>query len=588
MSAPRTVALAFLLAAACYLAERRLDFTIGEEGFLWYGAIQAEHGEVPLRDFYSYDPGRYYWAALWSPVAGDGLLGLRFAAALFSALGLACGLLAARRAVRNPWLLAATGILLLVWMVPRNKVFEPSLALAAIWCAAALVERPSPWRHFGAGLLTGIALFFGKNHGLYLALAFLLLIALVTFRLEPPLETRRGAGPLPPTEEDERESSGLAPALRRPLARRQPAYRLLVRRLLAWGAGLAAGASPLLVMLAAVPGFARGYFDSIRFFVEEGQTNFALPIPWPWHAATAGGAAAAGAGAGTVAGTGAGAGLYGLAFGLPFLLMPLLYLAALALGWSATPDNLRQRALLVACGAVGIFYLHHALSRADFHHLAQSIHPFLLGMVALPAALPAAWRRAAAGGTAALLAALTLPTVPREHPLYRQLTAERPPDRFIPCRIGGDEISMRAQKARLLASFVDSIAANVPAGEPILIAPQLPGLYAVTGKTAPVWDIYPIWPARGRLDQRMLRELQQQDVKWALVEEAFGLDGRQDLHFGRTHPETWRYLTTRFDRLPSPRLPDSWWLLQRRDAAAAAPPTPLQPSGPPGPARKPR
>src|SRR5260370_38926730 len=140
MSGARIVVLACLLAAGGYLAERRLDFTIGEEGFLWYGVIQTAHGGVPLRDFYSYDPGRYYWAAAWSPLAGDGLLALRFATALFSAAGLACGLLAARRAISNPWLLAATGALLLCWMVPRNKIFEPSLALAAVWCAVALLE----------------------------------------------------------------------------------------------------------------------------------------------------------------------------------------------------------------------------------------------------------------------------------------------------------------------------------------------------------------------------------------------------------------------------------------------------------------
>src|SRR5260370_17915967 len=107
MSAARIVALACLLAAGAYLAERRLDFTIGEEGFLWYGVIQTAHGGVPLRDFYSYDPGRYYWAAAWSPLAGAGLLALRFATALFSAPGLASGRLAPPPPLTNPFLLPA-------------------------------------------------------------------------------------------------------------------------------------------------------------------------------------------------------------------------------------------------------------------------------------------------------------------------------------------------------------------------------------------------------------------------------------------------------------------------------------------------
>src|SRR6185369_15161118 len=79
--------------------------------------------------------------------------------ALFQALGLFCGLLAAGRAVAGRWRLALTGAVLLLWMVPRNKLFEPSLLMMAIL----------------TGVLVGLAAFFGKNHGLYLGLAFFVL-----------------------------------------------------------------------------------------------------------------------------------------------------------------------------------------------------------------------------------------------------------------------------------------------------------------------------------------------------------------------------------------------------------------------------
>ena len=45
-----------------------------------------------------------------------------------------------------------------------------------------------------------------------------------------------------------------------------------------------AGASTV----AFVPGFARAYVDSIRFFLEQGQTNFPRPVPWPWRFSLAG------------------------------------------------------------------------------------------------------------------------------------------------------------------------------------------------------------------------------------------------------------------------------------------------------------
>src|SRR5262249_59823201 len=89
--------------------------------------------------------------------------------------------------------------------------------------------------------------FFGKNLGGYLLLAFLILILWQRFRLAIPEEPRLG------------------------------------ERLLAWTAGVALGALPLLLLLAFAPGFFRAYIDSILFFVQQGRTNFPLPVPWPWR-----------------------------------------------------------------------------------------------------------------------------------------------------------------------------------------------------------------------------------------------------------------------------------------------------------------
>jgi hypothetical protein len=501
--------LALVLTGALFLLERRLDFYIAEEGFLWYGAAQTAHGAVPLRDFYAYDPGRYVWAAPWMWAFGDGLLGLRLAMAVFQALGLFCGLLAASRVVAERWKLALVGALLLLWMVPRNKLFEPALLLFAVFAAVLLIEKPTLRRHFGAGVLVGLAAFFGKNHGLYLLLAFLLLIPFVWVAGER-------SGP-----------------------------RELFRRLFVWGCGILAGLTPLWVMFAVAPGFFTAYIDSIRFFLAQGQTNFPLPVPWPWRAEQNARLFADRA--------------FDFGLGVGFLLMPLVYGAAVLTALFSRGEVLRRRALLTACGFIGLFYMHHAFSRADIHHLMPASPPLLLALVALLASLPAGaslrhLRRGVLAVAVTGLAALTFLLAVRTRPLYADFASRGTADAFEPARVAGDLLWLNRHQAALLRHVERTAEAWMRPGEPVLIAPDQPGLYAVLGRRAPVWDIYTLWPDRNGLDERMLREIKARGVRWVVVRDLPTMDGKDALCFSRVRPRVWAYLSQEFERIPPQRL----------------------------------
>jgi hypothetical protein len=176
------VMLSVVLAGGQFWLTGDAGVDVYDEGFFWYGVTQTVAGEVPVRDFQSYDPGRYYWSAAWSLVLGDGLLALRGSLALFQALGLFCGLLTARRITPNPWLLALVGSVLLVWMFPRHKLFEPSLAMMAVFFATRLVEEPNARRHLVSGLFVGAAAFIGRNHGVYAAFGNLMVICLLQLK----------------------------------------------------------------------------------------------------------------------------------------------------------------------------------------------------------------------------------------------------------------------------------------------------------------------------------------------------------------------------------------------------------------------
>jgi len=132
---------AVLIAAACivpYFFLFRLGFNLADEGFLWYGTMHTALGEVPMRDFQSYDPGRYYWGALWIKILGDGgIISFRFNYAAFQFIGMVLGLsILRRRILKSWWALAAAGLVIWMWM----GVYESVIMISAIYFAVLLID----------------------------------------------------------------------------------------------------------------------------------------------------------------------------------------------------------------------------------------------------------------------------------------------------------------------------------------------------------------------------------------------------------------------------------------------------------------
>ncbi len=512
--------LACAVSAALHAGLGDVDLNLADEGFLWYGVLRTLEGQVALRDFQSYDPGRYLWCAAWCAWLGQGVLALRAALAAFGALGLLAGLCVLRRVAPRPWALAAGALVLSLWMFPRHKLFEPSLAMLAVLLAVRLAERPSLRRHLASGVAIGLTGLVGRNHVLYGALGFGLWIALLALWLAP-------------------EDGGRGAPAR--LARRQGAF----------AAGGVVGMLPLLGMLAFVPGFGRAYLDSVLFFSREHGTNLPLPYPWPWRFGHA-----------TLAAP------ERVALAAAFLL-PLVVVAAAALVAFARARGGRARELvrtggvrvLLAASAIGVFYAHHASVRSDAAHLAQSLHPALLGALALPAAL--GWRAPArAAAWAALLVASWL-AASATNPVLAPLRAFRRAP-LVACQVAGERLRLAPDVARQVELLTRTVAARVPADEALFLAPGLCTLYPAWGRVSPVWGIYFLWPASEEEQRALLADLEAKDVRWALIKEA-PPDGRADLLFQRTHALVWAWLERRFERVPTPELPPNYFFLRRRE-----------------------
>ena len=462
--------------------------------------------KCPLRDFQSYDPGRYYWISCCSIVTGTGVLGLRVAVSLFQVVGLTFGILALRRVIRSWWGLGLAGIMLLVWTYPWHKVFEHSLTMAAVFFAVTLVERPSRERHFAAGVYVGLAAFFGRNHGLYCLLAYLALILMIHLK--------------------ERKAT-------------------LPGSLVLFGAGIGTGYAPMLVMIAAGPGFFRAFWESILDLFRLKTTNLPLPVPWPWSINFSGMDVIQAASV--------------FSTGVFYVLLPIFYgVAAILILISGRVWHSRKK-IIIASVIVGVAYIHHTFSRAGLSHLAQGIHPFLMGVISLPFLVQKKLSKSLSWGLLALVIALTCVTVVTVSPYYQMAAA--PEGTFTELEVSGSRLQVYRSTAELVRS-VERIHAGMDSEARMLIAPHWPGFYPVLNQPSPVWEIYFLFPEAKDRQERMIRHMEKKDVNWVILGDV-PLDGRNELRFKNTHELLWRYIMNNFKPVPAEGLPWNYQLLKR-------------------------
>ena len=180
-----------------FIWQGNVGFNLWDEGFLWYGSQRVVVGEVPIRDFMSYDPGRYYWSgAIMSMMNDNGIMALRLSVAIFQAMGLFTALILISKAYEKLsssdfLFILVAALALIVWMFPRHKLFDISLSIFLIGLLTHLVERPEKSRFFLAGLGVGLIAFFGRNHGVYGSVGSIAIICYLSIKATHPISLIR-------------------------------------------------------------------------------------------------------------------------------------------------------------------------------------------------------------------------------------------------------------------------------------------------------------------------------------------------------------------------------------------------------------
>lgn len=490
------VALAVVAIAVLFIWQGNKGFSLWDEGFLWYGVQRVMLGEVPVRDFMAYDPGRYYWsAALMGLWGNSGIMALRATVAVFQAMGLSVGLLLIARTAgkRSLFYLFLSAVTLVAWMFPRHKLFDISLAIFLIGALAYLVEKPIGRRYFLAGFCVGLVAVFGRNHGVYGTVASLGIIGWLSCK----------------------RSEGVSP----------------IKGLMLWAAGVVSGYTPIWLMLLLIPGFASAFWESIRFLFEVKATNLPLPVPWPWRV--------------PFASLSTGAAIRDVLVGLFF--MGELVIGVLSIGWVIS-QRLRNRPVapaLVAASFLMLPYAHFAYSRADINHLAQGIFPLLVGILAFlsTCSFRIKWP------FALMLCAASVWVMFVFQPGW-QCRA----DRCVDVEISHSTLQVDPGAARDVSLLRNLASEYAPHGQSFIAVPYWPGAYALLGRKSPVWEIYPLFPRPEAFEREEIKRIQAAKPGFALIFD-MPLDGHEALRFQNTHPLTYQYILDNFDPVagsPSP------------------------------------
>lgn len=475
---------------ASFLWQGHSGISTADEGFLWYGAQRVLAGEVPIRDFYSYDPGRYYWIATIMRVLGnESIIGLRMANAITQAIALFIALVLIDRTTEKTrrFFLVLSAMMLIIWMYPWFKQVDIALCIASIGVLSFLIHRPITRRYFIAGLVTGFISVFSLYHGLYGATGSLGVMAY--------LAIRRGNGPG------------------------------FIKGFAIWSVGVLAGYMPIFFMIAFIPGFAQAFWENIRYMAGLYNISSAvIPVPWPWKM--------------PFGHLSLGATVRGILTGSFFLAYPVFGVCGIALAIRQKLNNRPLAPELVAAAFMALPYANYAYQIPETTHLALGSFPFLIGALILLVNMRPSfkWPLFSFFFVSSLMVLLAC------HPGYQK-------KQLVAADIAGTKLEVFPDDARYFKMLSKLVYDYAPGERSFLAVPLLTTSYAVWKRKAPVYEVYAVGLRSEAFQRAEIESIKKADPGFAIVLDA-PFFGRDDLRYSKTRSLVYRYIVDHFDPLP--------------------------------------
>lgn len=482
--------LAIALVCISFFVQGNIDLNLWDEGFFWYGAQRVMLGEVPIRDFMAYDPGRYYWAATIMRIIGDdGIMSLRISSLVLQSLALFAALSLVSQALKKQDLIfmLISAFTLLLWMYISFKMADYAVSIFLVAALTFLIQNPTAKRYFILGFCVGFAAFWGRNHGVYGVIGSLGTLIWLRYK------HHEGCG--------------------------------VLKALSFWGLGVVIGFMPMIIMIIFVPGYAYAFWQSILILFQIKATNIPIPVPWPWLIDFS---------------------TLPTKYDLRAMLMGIFFVALLAFGilgilfafWRKY-KNRYVSPVFVASVFLALPYAHYAYSRADIHHLSFAIYPLLIGCFAL---LASQAEKIKWSFLISILLLSTLVTIPYNFGLKCHIVD------CVSIKVSDKELLIRTSVAKDIV-LIKHLTETYARGQNVIVAPFWPGAYSLLGRKSPMYDIYALLPRDESFQKMEIERIKQEHVKMALITDIL-LDGREDFLFKNTHPLVYQYILDNFDKLP--------------------------------------
>ena len=156
-----------LVVGLLYLPFIRYGLNLADEGYLLFGTKCFLEGQVPIRDFRAYDPGRYYWCALWMKFLRPSFLSQRVSMAGLMIITLTLSSYLIFYCTQN-WIVSILGILILFVLMNKSfKMFETTFIVLQIAALFLFLNSPGNLANFVLGVVVGGSLYIGINLALY-------------------------------------------------------------------------------------------------------------------------------------------------------------------------------------------------------------------------------------------------------------------------------------------------------------------------------------------------------------------------------------------------------------------------------------